>query len=71
MRLAYASEAESRADRINRKLHKLEAKLGEDEEKPKRMRWSTFNRICEELEAADQTWGFMMLERLDSFSSGD
>jgi hypothetical protein len=30
MRLGYASEAESRVDRINRKLHKLEAKLGEE-----------------------------------------
>ena len=57
MRLAYASEAESRIDRINRKFHKLEAKLGEDGEKPKCMRWGTFERICEQLEAADQAWG--------------
>ena len=34
MRLAYASEAESRVVRINRKSHKLESKLGEDGEKP-------------------------------------
>jgi hypothetical protein len=57
MRLAYASEAESRVDRINRKSQKLEAKLGDSGEKPKWMRWRTFDRICERLDAADQAWG--------------
>jgi hypothetical protein len=45
MQLAYASEAESTADRINRRSHKLEAKL-DDGRKPKWMRWRTFDRIC-------------------------
>jgi len=64
MRLAYASEAESKIDRINRKFHKLEAKLGEDGEKPKWMRWRTFERICERLDVADAAWGLMVLARL-------
>ena len=50
MRLAYACEAESRIDRINRKSHKLEAKLTEDGEKPKWMRWRTYERICARLD---------------------
>lgn len=64
MRLGYSSEAESVVDRINRKSHKLEAKLGEDGEKPKWMRWRTFDRICQQLEAADQAWGAQVLTRL-------
>jgi len=63
MRLAYAGEAESRVDRINRKLHKLEAKLGVEGQKPKWMRWPTYNRICEKLDAADQVWGAVALSR--------
>ena len=66
MRLGYASEAESRIDRMNRKLHKLQAKLGEDGEKPKWMRWRTFDRICEQLDAADQAWGVELVARLGS-----
>ena len=61
MRLAYASEAESVVDRINRKLHKLQAKLAQDGEKPKWMRWRTFDRLCAQLDAADQAWGLMVL----------
>ena len=64
--LSYASEAESRIDHINRKLHKLQAKLGEDAEKPKWMRWRTFDRICERLEAADQAWGVELVARMGS-----
>jgi hypothetical protein len=63
MRLGYASEAESRIDRINRRLHKLQAKLAEGGEKPKWMRWRTFERICEELDFADNAWGLLMLAR--------
>jgi hypothetical protein len=63
MRLAYASEAESVVDRINRKSQKLEAKLGDNGEKPKWMRWRTFDRICERLEAADQAWGAELVTR--------
>jgi len=64
MRLGYASEAESRIDRMNRKSHKLEAMLTEDGQKPKWMRWKTFDGICEQLEAADSAWGILVLARL-------
>jgi len=60
MRLGYASEAESR---IDRKFHKLQARLGEDGEKPKWMRWKRFDRICEQLESAGQAWGVEVLTR--------
>jgi hypothetical protein len=42
MRLGYSSEAESRIDRINRRNHRLEARLTADNEKPKWMRWRTY-----------------------------
>ena len=64
MRLGYASEAESTIDRVNRKFHKLQAMLGEDGEKPKWMRWRTFDRICAQLESADQAWGAELAVRL-------
>ena len=64
MRLGDASEAESRIDRMNRKSHELEAMLTEDGQKPKWMRWKTFDRICEQLEAADSAWGILVLVRL-------
>jgi len=66
MRLGYVSEAESRIDRVNRKFHKLQAKLGEDGEKPKWMRWKTFDRISDQLEAADQAWGVELVARMGS-----
>jgi len=65
MRLGYASESESLIDRINRKLHKLEAKLA-DGKKPKWMRWRTFDRICKQLDAADQMWSHEALGRFGS-----
>ena len=52
MRLGYASEAESRID--------------QDEEKPKWMRWRTFDRICAQLDATDRAWGLMVLARFGS-----
>jgi len=64
MRLAYASEAESRIDRINRRLQKLEAKLGASGERPKWMRWRTYERICKQYETADLAWGEAALARL-------
>jgi hypothetical protein len=64
MRLGYASEAESTIGRLNRKSQKLEARLTEDGQKPKWMRWKTFTRICEQLEGADATWGQLVLARL-------
>jgi hypothetical protein len=64
MRLAYSSEAESVGDRITRRLHKLEARIGEDGEKPKWMRLKTFDRICDELQRLDNQWGVAVLGRL-------
>ena len=57
MRLAYACEAESRIDRINRKTRRLEAKLEEDGVKPKWMRWRTYERICARLDDLEGDWG--------------
>ena len=60
MGLGYASECETRIDRINRKLQKLQGKLLEDDSvwlKPKWMRWRTIERICAKLDAADEAWG--------------
>ena len=71
MRLAHASEAESRIDRINRKFHKLQVKLGEDGEKPKWMQWRTFDRICGRLDAADQACGFNVLARFGPLNAPD
>jgi hypothetical protein len=67
MRVAYSSETESRVDGINRKLHKLQGRLEEGEQswlKPKWMRWRTFERICGQLDAADEAWGSLVFVRL-------
>jgi hypothetical protein len=64
MRLAYSSEAESVGARITRRLHKLQARIGEEGEKPKWMRLKTFDRICDELERLDNQWGATVLGRL-------
>jgi len=69
MRLAYASEAESRIDRINRKSHKLEARLTEEGGKPKWMRWRTFEGICARLEAAEHAWGALVLAQCPSIAA--
>jgi hypothetical protein len=53
MHLAYDCEAESVRDRLTRKLLKREAKLGEDGEKPKWMRWRTYKRLCERIDAVE------------------
>jgi hypothetical protein len=53
MHLAYDCEAESVRDRLTRKLFKLEAKLGEDGEKPKWMRRRTYERIWGQIGAAE------------------
>lgn len=60
IRLAYRSEAESI---IDRKSHKLEASRGENGEKPKWMRWRTFEWICVKLDGADQAWALMASAR--------
>jgi hypothetical protein len=59
-RLAYASQRETIHDRAQRRAAKLCKRLGGDwaddtyPEKPSRMRWSTYNRIMDELVAADR-----------------
>lgn len=52
--LAYASEAESPIDRCWRSQRKLEAKLGEEGERPKGMRQKTFRRISEKWDAIEE-----------------
>jgi hypothetical protein len=68
MRLGYASEAESAVDRINRKLHRLEARLGENGQKPKWMRLSTFDQLLEQLSAADAAWGAEVFARFGALA---
>jgi hypothetical protein len=59
-RLAYASQRETVHDRALRRARKLCRRLGGDPaddcypEKPSRMRWATYNRIMEQLVAADR-----------------
>jgi hypothetical protein len=45
LRLAYMSEAESTLERLWRRQRKLEARIGEDYERPKGMRTRTYDRI--------------------------
>jgi hypothetical protein len=59
-RLSYGSQRESWYDRAYRRSRKLHRRLGGDPadaeypDKPKRMRWITYNRLMERLEAADR-----------------
>jgi hypothetical protein len=59
-RLAYASQRETVHDRAMRRARKLTLKLGGDPaddeypDKPKRMRWTTYNRLMDKLVAADR-----------------
>jgi hypothetical protein len=59
-RLPYSSQRETVHDRAMRRARKLCIRLGGDPaddtypEKPKRMRWSTYNRIMDELTRADR-----------------
>jgi hypothetical protein len=58
-RLAYASQRESTFDRALRRARKLYLRLGGDPaddeypDKPKRMRWKTYNLLMDKLVAAD------------------
>jgi hypothetical protein len=58
-RLAYASQRETVSDRAMRRARKLYQRLGGDPaddeypDKPKRMRWTTYNRLMDKLVAAD------------------
>ena len=57
--LTYASQRETKYDRALRRARKLTLKLGGDPaddeypDKPKRMRWTTYNRLMDKLAAAD------------------
>src|SRR5262249_18021718 len=57
--LAYASQRETKYDRALRRARKLRLRLGGDPaddefpDKPKRMRWATYNRLMDRLVAAD------------------
>ena len=59
-RIAYACQRETMYDRASRRARKLCLRLGGDPnddtypDKPKRMRWTTYNRIMRELAAADR-----------------
>jgi hypothetical protein len=59
-RLAYASQRETDFDRALRRARKLYDRLGGDPaddeypDKPKRMRWRTYNRLMDKLVAADE-----------------
>jgi hypothetical protein len=55
--LRYLSQTRDYASRQHDAMAKLEARLNEDGSKPKRMRWSTFNRICERLNERDARLG--------------
>jgi hypothetical protein len=54
LRLAYASETEGPIDRCWRQQRKIEAKLTEEGERPKRMRQRTFDRLCQKWEAIEE-----------------
>jgi hypothetical protein len=54
LRLAYASEAEDTCDRLWRKKRKLEARLIDDDGKPKWMRATTYVRILEHIDAVEE-----------------
>src|SRR5215470_15334448 len=59
-RLGYGSQRESWHDRAYRRARKLYRRLGGDPaddeypDKPKRMRWTTYNRLIDKLVAADR-----------------
>jgi hypothetical protein len=54
LRLAYASEAESPIDRCWRQQRKIEGKLTEEGDRPKRMHRRTFERLCQRWEAIEE-----------------
>ena len=60
LRLAYLSECLSPLDRLWRKQSKLEARLGLEGERPKRMRWRTYERLLDRIDAIeaakDEVW---------------
>ena len=76
-RLAYASQRHGWVDRVHGRSRRLYRRLGEDNygadgcqpEKPKGMRWRTYNAICDRLEAQEDRLNLNLLrawQRLDS-----
>jgi hypothetical protein len=67
--LAYPSQRETAYDRAMRRVHKLYQRLGGDPadrehpKKPKRMRWTTYNRLIDQLVAAERVVDDMVLGR--------
>jgi hypothetical protein len=67
--LAYPSQRETAYDRVIRRVHKLYHRLGGDPadrehpKKPKRMRWTTYNRLIDQLVAAERVVDDMALGR--------
>jgi len=53
MCLGYSSEAEDTCSRLWRKQRKLEARLGENGERPQGMHQRTYERICAKLDAVE------------------
>jgi hypothetical protein len=72
--LPYGSQRESYSDRMMRKARKIRARLDADNnlmepiyEKPKGMHWQTFERLCEEEDAANSASLMAMATRLGLF----
>ncbi len=53
-RLSYASQRGDAMDRAWIKQHKIEAKLIDSWQKPKRMRWKTYERLQEKIKACER-----------------
>lgn len=53
LRLGYLSESEDALGRLHRKMGKLRARLDDCDMRPKWMRWRTFERIHDKMDAVD------------------
>ena len=67
-RLRYSSQSETRSDRANRGMHKIERRLGSEPcgdlpPKPKGMHWRTYERLAERHEAYSNQWAFTVARR--------
>jgi hypothetical protein len=76
-RLAYASQRHGLVDRMHARNRRLYARLGTDyggllndswPPKPKRMRWRTYNAICDRLDAASHVLDLELLQVLASLT---
>ena len=74
-RLAYASQRETLGDRASRRARKICRRLGGDPDadtypdKPRRMRWNTYNRLMDKLVAADRLANRLADQRLLTFAA--